>query len=173
MQTIIDFFTAPFFVVLGGFITLVTVFGFIYIVYLALAGILPVLYRLGVALSTKKIAVFADNKFDELKNILVDSQLFKSKNIIKIDSGSIKKAEYVSCYLVHYGAYKNSIDDIIDIKKDNYAMIIYAPQNEGKIDDDILTKLNSQRNTIIVNFRGRLLNDVLVSMITTTVTKQR
>ena len=50
-------------------------------------------------------------------------------------------------------------------------MIIYAPQSEGFIDESVVNILNLQRNTIIVNLRGRLLNDTLVSMMTTSFKK--
>ena len=84
-----------------------------------------------------------------------------------IDKGSIKKAESISLLLVHYNSFRDKINEIISIKHDSDALIIYAPQEEGFIEKDILKNINSQRNAIIVNFRGRLLNDVLVSMITT------
>jgi len=47
------------------------------------------------------------------------------------------------------------------------ALIVYAPQSEGFIDKPMMERISNERNAIVVNLRGRLLNDILVSMITT------
>lgn len=167
MQETIDIFNHPFFLVTGGILSLIAVAGLISTIYLTIAGVVPVLYRLGMALSKRKIAIFATEKYEELKEMLVDSNIFKEKNIIKINKGEIKKAEDISLFIVHYSSFKNEIDQIISIKKDSDSMIVYAPQDAGFIEKDALNKLNSQRNTIIVNLRGRLINDILISMMTT------
>jgi hypothetical protein len=171
VQQILDFFNHPFFMIVGGLTTLLSIVGVIYTIYLILKGVLPVWYRLGISLSKRKIAIIADEKYSELKDILIDSGMFLDKNVIKIDKATLRKAESVSFYLVHYSFGKDQIEEIVSIKKDSDALIVYAPQEKGFIDEDIINKLNSQRNSTIVNFRGRLLNDVLVSMITTSFKK--
>lgn len=172
MQTIVDFFNHPVFIVLGGISTLVTLIAVLYGIYLFAKGIFPVWYRLGMGLSRRKIAVFAEIEFDGLKNMLVDSGLFQKANVIKIDKGSIKKAEGMTLFLMHWKSFESNLDDILRIKKDSAALIIYAPQNEGFIDKAVLEKINRERNSIIVNFRGRLLNDILTCMITTSYEKR-
>lgn len=167
MQEVIDFFNHPFFMIVGGLLSLVAVFGVFSTIYLVLRGIVPIWYRLGIALSKRKIAIFADEKFNELKDILVDSGMFQEKNIIKIDMPALKKAKNISFYLIHYSKCQDIIDDILLLKNDSDALVVYSPQDEGFIGTEILNKLNAQRNTIIVNLRGRLLNDIMVSMITT------
>lgn len=167
MKEIIDFFDHPFFIVLGGISTLLTIAAFLFTIYLFARGIFPVWLRLGIGLSKRKIAIFAENEFDNLKSVLLDSKIFQKSNIIKIDKGSIKKAEELTLLLVHWKSFESQIEDILRIKKDSAALIIYAPQNEGYIDKAVLEKINQERNSIIVNFRGRLLNDILICMITT------
>jgi hypothetical protein len=167
MQPIIDFFDNPFFIVLGGISTLLTLIAAIFTFYLFVRGIFPVWLRLGMGLSKRKIAVFAEKEFDGLKSMLVDSGLFQKANIIKINKGSIKKADEITLFLAHWKCFEAEINDILRIKKDTTALIIYAPQNEGFIDQASLEKINQERNSVIVNLRGRLLNDILVSMITT------
>ncbi|MCZ7604004.1 MAG: hypothetical protein M5R37_14165 [Melioribacteraceae bacterium] len=172
MQVIIDFFNHPFFVIVGGITTIIAIIGFIYTIYLVIKGIFPVWYRLGMGLSKRKIAIFAEQEFNNLKDILIDSQIFEAKNIIKIDKQSIKKAESITLLLVHWKCFENEIEEILKMKKDSDALIIYAPQDEGFIDKTVLTKINLARNVIIVNFRGRLLNDILTSMMTTSYEKR-
>ena len=162
-----SFFSLPFFTVFGGISSVIVIAAALYSGYLFWQGVFPVLWRLGHGLSKREIAVFADSMFDELKQILVDSGLFKEKNIIKLGKGSIRKAEGISLLLMHWDAYKDELQEILRYKKDMHALIVYAPQNEDRIGPDDINAINKNRNTIIVNFRGRLLNDVLTSMITT------
>jgi hypothetical protein len=56
-------------------------------------------------------------------------------------------------------------------KKDGTALLIYAPQEEGFISKEDIAKINQHRNAIVVNFRGRLLNDIMISLITTSYEK--
>lgn len=167
MQTLIDFFNHPIFIILGGITTLVTLIAIFYGIYLFAKGIFPVWYRLGMGLSRRKIAIFAENEFDGLKTVLVDSGIFQKANVIKIDQGSIKKAEGMTMFLVHWKSFEDKIEEILGIKEDSTALIVYAPQSEGFIDKAIMEKINQERNSIVVNLRGRLLNDIMISMITT------
>ncbi|MFZ1292527.1 MAG: hypothetical protein WAR79_20725 [Melioribacteraceae bacterium] len=172
MQTIIDFFNHPFFIIVGGLTTLSVIVAFISSIYLIIKGVLPVWYRLGIGLSKRKIAVFADSEFESLKNMLVDSGIFLEKNIVRIDAKSLKKAESLSLLLVHWKCFESEFENIVNIKKDSDALIIFAPQEEGFIDNNSLQIINTERNSIVVNFRGRLLNDILISMITTSYEKR-
>ncbi|MCX6064969.1 MAG: hypothetical protein NT121_04345 [Chloroflexi bacterium] len=167
MQTIVDFFNLPIFIVLGGISTFLTLAAAIYAIYLFVRGIFPVWYRLGVGLSRRKIAIFAESEFDGLKSILLDSGLFLDENVVQIHRGSIKKAEGYTLFLMHWKSFEAETEEILRLKKDSTALIVYAPQSEGFIEPSALGKINQQRNAIVVNLRGRLLNDVLVSMITT------
>ena len=139
----------------------------IYTIYLVVTGILPVLYRLGFALSKRKVAIFAErDDFVNLRSSLVDSKLFKEKNILQIDENSLRRAEAESLLLVHWKSFQKHLDTILAIKKDAATLIVYAPTEEGQIESESMTKLGKHRNVIVVNFRGRLINDVLVSMVT-------
>lgn len=172
MQSITDFFDQPFFIIAWGISTLIVIIGILYTLYLVFKGIISVWYRLWLALSKRKIAVFADDKFNELKNLLIDSNIFNEKNIVKIEKSEIKKAKSISLFLIHWSSFKENIDEILSEKNHSDAIIIYAPQDEGFIEKTQIEKLNLQSNCTIVNFRGRLLNDILTSMITTSYEKR-
>ena len=131
-------------------------------------GILPVLLRLGNGLAKGKIAIFADNTHSEsLEQLLCTSGLFRRNNIIKInDVNSLYRSETCSLYLVFWHDWQNEIDNILNQKKQGIPLIIYAPQELGFIPRDKMTQLNNQPNTIVTNFRGRLLNDIIISLIT-------
>ena len=69
--------------------------------------------------------------------------------------------------MVYWAEFSDKLDDILRNKKDNVPLIIYAPQDKGRIESEDLETINQHRNVIIVNFRGRLINDILVSLMTT------
>ena len=150
----------------SSIIVLVTVFVSIFLWWRV---IFPVLLRLGNGLAKRKIAIFAkgDNLMS-LKNLLLDSKLFKKTKVVEISvNADIGKAEAVSLFLVSWPDWGNDIVDILNKKKDGTALIVYAPQDKGFIPNETIAKLNNHRNVTITNFRGRLLNDLVVSMITT------
>ena len=137
--------------------------------YLWARGIFPALLRLGNGLSRRNIALFAkgDNA-TSLKHLLTDSKLFRAKNITEITGlNDIGRAESASVYLVHWHDWANDIDAVLNQKPDGCVLVVYAPYNMGRIPDDQMRNLDGQRNTSVTNFRGRLLNDIVTSMITT------
>lgn len=170
MEDLIHFFNHPFFIVVGGIATLISIIGFLYVLFLVFSGVLPVWYRLGIGLSKREIAIFAESEYNSLNRMIKDSKIFKKS--IQINKNDIKSAEGKTIFLVHWNDYKEFIDDILSIKKDSIPLIVYAPQNEGRIDPENMNKIHSQRNSVVVNFRGRLLNDILTSLITTSYEKR-
>ena len=52
-------------------------------------------------------------------------------------------------------------------KNDSTALIVYAPVEFGDIPQKRMRQIGERRNVTVTNFRGRLLNDIVVSMITT------
>ncbi len=132
-------------------------------------GILPALVRLGKGLSRRKIAIFA--KGDNLKtlmNLLEDTKLFNKRNMIDISSfGDFGRAERATLFLIFWDDWQIEIEDILRAAKDNTALVIYAPKGPGSIPTNVFEKLNSKRNVMLSNFRGRLLNDIIVSLMTT------
>ncbi len=170
IDKIVTLFSHPLFVIIGGIATLIMIGAFVYTVVLFLKGVLPVWYRIGIGLSKRKVAIFADKDYSNLDSLIKDSKIFNET--IKIHKNDIKKAETETIFLVHWGEYKNKIDEIINIKKTSTPLIVYSPQGTDKIDQANLEKINNEPNSVIVNFRGRLLNDIFTSVITTSYDKK-
>jgi hypothetical protein len=100
--------------------------------------------------------------------MLSDSRIFDQKNIIHVTKNELRKAEHITVFLVHWSEYRDQIDEILAMKVDSTALIIYAPQSEGRIEpQEVMENINSHRNTVVVNFRGRLMNDIFTCLITT------
>jgi hypothetical protein len=149
------------------------VIGLGYAFYLWVTGIAPVLYRLGNGLAKRKIAIFASgDNLTSIKGLLLDSKLFKAKNICEITQlRDIEGAQGASVYLVYWPDWETHIDSILDKKPDSCALIVYQPYDKGRIADAEMRKLDDKRHTAVTNFRGRLLNDIVTSMITTSYEK--
>lgn len=171
-QKIYDFFNHPFFIIFGAISVLITIATNIFGLYTIIKGVLPIWIRLGLGLSNRKIAIYAEKDFDSLKSLLVDSRIINHKNIHKISSDSLSKGENYTIMLVNFPEFNDKIEDILRYKRDSDALIIYAPNTSGRIDEKILELINSHRYSIIVNLRGRLLNDIVNSMITTSYEKR-
>ncbi len=131
-------------------------------------GIIPALLRLGNGLAKRQIAIFAkgDNT-RSLKSLLEDSKVFKGKLIEITDSKDLGKAGKASVYLVHWHDWQSDITEILNKKPDGCPMVVYAPRSEGPVPEDKMKEIDGKRNTAVTNFRGRLLNDIVTAMITT------
>ncbi len=68
---------------------------------------------------------------------------------------------------MYWHDWANGISEILSKKPDKCAMVVYAPYDKGKIPDEQMKNLDGTRHTAVTNFRGRLLNDIVTAMITT------
>lgn len=175
LRTSIDAFIAfsfhPFFSVVGCISTCIMLLGSVISIILFFRGILPIWYRLGVGLSKRKIAIFATNECDNIAEFVLRSNLFPRKNIIRVGSNNITIASdsNATLYLVYWPEFCDNIQRVIDMKAYSTALIVYAPHSGGPIPRDILERIDREPNSIVVQFRGRLLNDILTSIITTSI----
>lgn len=139
--------------------------------YLWLSGIAPVVLRLGLGLSRRRVALFAKgDALGRLEELLADSRLFRRRNVVRIaHRGDLGRAARCSVFLIHYPDWSEgpALAEIMRHKADATALIVYAPQGAGRVSPEFLDTLERQRHAVLCNFRGRLLNDLVVSMITT------
>ena len=148
--------------------------GVLYAIYLWANGIAPALMRLGNGLAKRKICIFAKGEMlESLRSLLYDSTLVKEKNIVGVNTSSdIGKCESTTLFLVSWSDWSpEEFAEILKRKNDGTAFIVYAPQDRGFIPAESMKLLNNHRNVMVSNFRGRLLNDVVTSMITTSYEK--
>lgn len=140
-----------------------------YAVYLWLSGIGPVLLRLGNGLARRKVAIFArgDNQ-TSLRRLLVDSKLFPAKNVLEVPTeNDMECAKDASIYLVYWPDWRDHIKEVLARKPDECALVVYQPYDQARISDEQMKELDGRRHTAVTNFRGRLLNDIVTSIITT------
>ena len=97
-----------------------------------LKGILVPVWRLGDGLAKRKITIFAkgDNQ-ESFKNLLLDSNLFNTKNIRSITtSEDLGRCEDSTLYLVVWDDFGNDINNILNKKNDKTSLIVFAKQNQ-------------------------------------------
>lgn len=172
MQDIFNFFNQPFFTVFGGIQTIIFFVSLIFITYTTLKGTLPIIWKLGTALNSRQIAVFGSaDAYGTLKDILKDSNLFREKNICHIQPGSIDRAKTKTIYLVDWESFKTHIDEVLSARSNEQTpIVIFA--SPGAIPNDKMKDIGNKLNTIVVNFKGRLVNDIFVSLMTTNSNKK-
>ncbi len=132
-------------------------------------GISPALRSLGNGLRKRKIALFARNEnLAGIRDSLLRSKLFREKNIFGIERPEdIGSAEDASVFVLYWPDWEDHLDAILGKKDDATPLIVYCPRTSGPISKEDMEKIDGHRNTAISNFRGRLLNDVVTAMITT------
>jgi len=136
-------------------------------------GVSPVVRSLGNGLRKRKIALFARNEnLAGVREALMRSTLFREENIIGIERAEdIGSAEDASVFLMYWSDWADHLGLILNKKSDATPLIVYCPPTVGPISKGDMEKIGAHRNTAISNFRGRLLNDIVTAMITTSYEK--
>jgi hypothetical protein len=171
-EEITSFFNHPFFIIVGGISVFIAFIAIVYKVICFFWGVTPLVLRLGIALWKRKVAVFGNaESFSIFKLMLIDSGVFKESNIDRIDLMDLAKAKKFDIYLVDWASSSSYINAIFDCRPSQQTPVIIfaAPKS---IPDDELSSIANKSNTVIVNFRGRLMNDLLTSLVTTSYDKR-
>ncbi|MEX2405457.1 MAG: hypothetical protein WD579_02530 [Candidatus Paceibacterota bacterium] len=132
----------------------------------------PLFLRLGFGRWSRKIAILAnDGKYSSLKTDVVDTGIFREKNIHQIKNDSLSKVKDVSLALIHYQSFsKEEITTILNSKRSNAGFIFYFPEFTPPttvIPPNVMNQINNHQFTIVVNMRGRLMNDIIVTLLST------
>ncbi|PIP56228.1 hypothetical protein COX05_04175 [candidate division WWE3 bacterium CG22_combo_CG10-13_8_21_14_all_39_12] len=135
-------------------------------------GIYPLLKRFGLARWKRNIAIAADDDpYNSLKNDLTKAEVFREKNIYQIKKNSLSQIKDSSLVLIDYQSFsEDEIKTILRNKQNKAGFIFYFPEFEPAntmIPKEMLIEINNEPFTTVVNFRGRLINDIVVTMIST------
>lgn len=167
LQPIIDFFNHPVFIIIGGLTVVFAAIGIIYRIVCMTLGVTPLVFRVGKAIWRRKIAIVGSSEsFKILNECITDSGIFKNRNVVHITTENIDKVKEYSILLVDWETSSSKIDQIFVARKNhNTAVIVFA--KAGTIPQEKMPEIANKSNTVVVNFKGRLLNDILNSLITT------
>ena len=76
LNQITNFYNHPLFIIVGGVTVTLAFIAFIYRLACWTFGITPIIFRLGIALWQRKVAIFGSVEiFESLKNSLIDSNI--------------------------------------------------------------------------------------------------
>lgn len=149
-----------------------SVFGFIALLVLiagSCAGITQAMIRFGLALFAKKIAIIAGlDDFNDIRKDLVNSDLIKTRNIQHVTNKHLDEAQSALLMIIVHGYLSNEeFNAVVRGKKPQCGLIVYCPPEKGRIDEQSMKLLSMISFTALCNFRGRMVNDVLLMMLST------
>jgi len=160
----------------GLITTLIAVLTFFAAVIAWILGISPLLFRLGLGRWRRKITVLSNSDdFASLRDDLVSSGVFRAKNIDHVTGKSLSKVSECNLLLVDYGSFTDKqMKTIIKNKKSSAGMIVYFPDFSptNRVPDDVMKLINDEPHSVLVNFRGRLINDILITLLSTSYDKR-
>lgn len=163
--------------VVGILVTVFSVGLFVWAVISWTLGIYPLFLRLGFGRWTRKIAIAAnDEKYALLRSDLIDTGVFRDKNIYQISNASLAKIKDANLVLVHYQSFSEAeLSTILANKKSHAGFVFYFPEftpPSNVISPEMMKAINNQQFTTIVNMRGRLINDIVTTLISTSYEKK-
>jgi hypothetical protein len=163
---IIQFFDHWFFKFFGGLTATIAILTFLFGLIGRLYGVTPLAFRIANALYRRRIAILGDVAAQaSMEEVLHDSDIFRKKNIVKIGLDNIDKVKDETILLVDWQSCAQHINEILAAKRHKTALIIFAKHQAIPV--ATMDTITNRSNTVIVNTRGRLLNDVLNALITT------
>ncbi|WP_165047491.1 MULTISPECIES: hypothetical protein [unclassified Adlercreutzia] len=136
-------------------------------VVLAVMGLVRPAYRFGKGIAWKKVFIVAnDNTRQELKGDLERSGILRKRNIRVKTDGQISDLAGARLLILEYGYLgEKKVQEIVSNKCSDCGVLIYAKHKE--ISDESMSKLNRSQHVSVVNFRGRLVNEILLLLIST------
>lgn len=162
--------------IVGISTTIFAILLFVWAVMSWCMGVYPLFLRLGFGRWSRKIAIIAsDEQYSSLKTDLIDTGVFREKNIYPIKKNSLAKVKEATLALVHYQSFsEEEIRTILSNKKSNAGFIFYFPEFTPPttvIPPEMMKVINNQQFTTIVNMRGRLVNDIVTTLLSTSYEK--
>ena len=170
--------TNIFFIALKQCLFWLTVIGFLATAISWALGLATPIWRLGLGLRRRKIAIAADDeRFSALKIDLIATNIFRETNIKQITKEHLARIKNHSLVVVHYKSFcEDELKQMLKDKESTCGMIFYYPEHDpasgDRIPNDMFQEILKRENTAVVNFRGRLLNDIINTIITTSYRKK-
>lgn len=163
--------------IVGALTTIFAICLFVWAIISWTLGVYPLFLRLGFGRWSRKIAIVSnDNMYSSLKTDLVDTGVFREKNIYQIKEDALSKIKETTLALVHYQSFsEDQIKIILSYKKSNAGFIFYFPEFTPPsivISPEMMKAINNEQFTTIVNMRGRLINDIVTTLLSTSYDKR-
>ena len=163
-----------FFEIVGMITTTAMIFGGIALFFGWFLGVFLVMKRLGLGRWYRKILIISTNDGGQtLKKDLVDSGVFREKNVTIANDNSLADIKDSDLILYDYWKLPGCIDEVLRNKQKRAGLIVYSPANNQRMSADVVEMVNKEPFTVLVNMRGRLVNDILITLMSTSYDKKR
>lgn len=161
--------------IIGGTVIIIAMIGGIITFGGWAMGISMVMKRLGLGRWYRKVTIVSDGSGGEkLKKDLVDSGVFREKNIQVIGESSLSDVKTADLILLDYWSLApQKALTAIENKQNHAGLVVYSPMKKGRIADEVTKRMNDEPFTTLVQMRGRLVNDLLVTLMSTSYDKKR
>lgn len=125
--------------------------------------------RFGLALFGKQIKVVANMEdYEAIRHDLIGSGLIKEKNIMRIGKQNLSDLRDAFMIIVSSDYLPNDeYGRVVNEKSSRCGLIVYSPPEKDRLSPEKMLQLNSTPFSTLCNFRGRLVNDVLLMMLST------
>lgn len=142
------------------------------VVSLSILGLLKPIWRFGLGVAWRKVFIVAGgDSRSEIRNDLIRSGIVKERNIKMKTRGEIGDLKGARLLILEYGYLgEESVSDIISHKDPNCGVLVYA--KPGEIPGKVMEELNLSQHVSVVNFRGRLVNEILLLLLSTSFTRK-
>lgn len=156
----------------GDIMTLGSIIAAAVVAYCAITGILRALWRFGLGVAWRKVHIIADADVrDELRSDLIGSGIIKKRNIATRTKGMTGNLKGACMFILDYEYLgEDEVLKILSNKDFNSGALVYA--KPGIIPEGVLDKLNTYQHVSVVNFRGRLVNEALLLLLSTSFTRK-
>lgn len=149
--------------IIGYITTIASILGMLVAVIYVTMGLFPLLWRLGLGRWKTRIAVFSkeSERRESVKRDLAESGLFRKNNIESLGLEDVQRADQYAI-IVLCDDMLDSLEDILNKKKSTAGLIIYATTT--RLTPEKMSLLNNHPLVTLVNFRGRLISDLILML---------
>lgn len=139
------------------------------------AGIFMVMKRLGLGRWYRKVLIVGStSETKSLRKDLEDSGVFRKSNISEVDGRNLSDIKEASLILLDYWSLtKPQVSTVLANKRKQAGLVVYSPMGKRRIPDEISEAINNEPFTTLVQMRGRLVNDLLITLMSTSYDKKR
>ena len=164
-----------FFEVIGTVTTIVAIITGVITFFGWLTGVSLVMKRLGLGRWYRKVLIVGGaSETKSLRKDLEDSGVFRSKNITEADDRNLSDVKKASLILLDYWSLTEAqVKTVLANKEKEAGLIVYSPMGKNRIPDEVSEIINNEPFTTLVNMRGRLVNDLLITLMSTSYDKKR
>jgi len=163
--------------IIGYISTGVSVFWVIVGVVVCVRYLIPVAKRFGLGMWRRQIAIVSDNSTlaESLKIDLASTGILRRKNIVTIPRLNVKDLPKWSVVVIDCECFDSDelLDDFIRRMDVSIGVVLYCRAGRKRLSDDLMNEINGSSRVILTNFRGRLVNDVIASLVSTPYEEKR